>query len=212
MRARLAFMRSSASTLSAVAALAAVAVLHVAYTVLEFAQPGEPLYAIFGLAIACVGVAVLRAAGLSREQLRLRRAPLSRVGAGMLAAATLLLLPILGSNSGFLGWRWLPAVVYAPASGITQELFFRGTLLPGLERMMPSRPGTALLIHCALFVAWHLRTFTFVASLPLAFLVATVLFLAGLAWGRQVQHDGTILWSAAQHSLFLVVMSLFDWG
>jgi hypothetical protein len=70
----------------------------------------------------------------------------------------------------------------------------------------------SLLVHSVFFLVWHLRTFTLLPSLPIALVVATVLFLAGTAWGYQVQRDGTILWSTAQHSLFLVVMSMFDWA
>lgn len=193
-------------------ALAAMAALFLAYAALEYLQPAEPSYALLSLAVGVASVLLLRTIGSSRGRSRLRLAPLSWGGAGMLAAATLLLLPILGSHTGFLGWRWLPALVYAPASGIGQELFFRGALLPVLERLMPSRPLTALLVHCVVFVAWHARTFTFLPSWEIAVTVAAVLFAAGFAWGRQVQRDGTIVWAAVQHSLFLVVMSAFAWA
>ena len=193
-------------------ALLAVAVLFVLFTVLEFVQPGEPVYALLSLIIAACGVVSVRAAGLSWHEMRVRFAPLSLVGGALLAAATLLMLPILASSSGFVGWRWLPALVYAPLSGIAQEVFFRGTMLPTLERAMPQRQVLSLLMHNVLFVAWHLRTFTLLPSLTAALVVATVLFLAGTAWALQVRHDGTILWSTAQHSLFLVVMSMFDWA
>ncbi len=193
-------------------ALSVTALLAVAYTYLEFVQPPEPRYAALSLVIALAAVSSLRALGFSREDLRLHFAPLSHTGALMLLAATALMLPILGSSTAFLGWRWLPALVYAPASGISQELFFRGSVLPALERALPGRPVIALLCHTVVFVAWHVRTFTLLPSLPVALLVAVVIALAGIAWGRQVQRDGTVVWAIAQHSLFLMVMSMFDWA
>jgi hypothetical protein len=48
-----------------------------------------------------------------------------------------------------------------------------------------------------------------VAPAPATFAVAVVTFLAGLGWGWQVQHDRTIVWTVAQHILFLMLMSLF---
>jgi membrane protease YdiL (CAAX protease family) len=115
-------------------------------------------------------------------------------------------------NSTFIGWSWLPALLYAPASGIAQELYFRSSLLPALERALPGRPAAALFAHAAVFVGFHYRTFAAVPSLPPAILVATVLFLAGCAWGWQVQRDGTVLWAMIQHSLFLTAMSRFTWS
>ena len=205
-------MKASRRRSSPMGVLLAVAVLFVLFTALESVQPDEPAYALLSLVIAGLGIVALRVCGVSRQEMRLRFAPLSLVGGVLLAAATLLMLPILASSSGFVGWRWLPALVYAPSSGVAQEFFFRGTVLPALERAVPGRTGMALLMHSALFVVWHLRTFTLLPSPSVALVVATVLFLAGTAWGRQVQDDGTIVWSAAQHSLFLIAISMFDWA
>jgi membrane protease YdiL (CAAX protease family) len=184
----------------------------VAYTALEFVQPPEPWYAALSLALCVAGVLALGALGFSREGRRLRLAPLSLAGAGMLLGATALMLPVLASSTGLLGWRWLPALVYAPASGIAQELVFRGTVLPVFERALPGRPVVALVCHSVMFVAWHLRTFTLVPTLSAALAVAAVTFLGGLAWGGQVQRDQTVVWSVVQHSLCLVVMSMFGWA
>lgn len=85
-------------------------------------------------------------------------------------------------------------------------------MLALLERYAPRGTVLALLGHSVAFVAWHLRTFTLVPSVPIGLRVATVIFLAGLAWGRQAQRDGTVIWWMTQHSLFLVVMSMFDWA
>jgi len=193
-------------------ALGILAVLYVGFTAVEFFQPSEPFYALTSLAIAVVAVVVLRMGGYSATRLRIGVAPLSLRGGLLLLAATLLMLPILGSSTGFVGWRWLPALVYAPASGIAQELFFRAALLPALERATGGRGLLALAAHATLFVMWHLRTFTLLPSLAIGLVVTTVLFSAGMAWGGQVQRDGTVVWSIAQHSAFLVVMSMFDWA
>lgn len=187
-------------------------VLFVAFTWIELTQPPEPRYAALSMLIAVLAVLVLRVGGWSAVDLRLSVRRLSRRGGLLLLAATTLMLPILGSTTGFVGWQWLPALVYAPASGMAQELFFRASVLPALERVMPGRRRAPLLIHSAVFVAWHLRTFTLLPSLPVGLVVATVLFLAGMAWGGQVRHDGTVVWSIAQHSVFLAIMSMFAWA
>lgn len=199
------------SKLNLALTLCLLAALTVAYTWVEFVQPPAPIYTFLSLLLAALAVITLKVAGFSFADLRLRYARLSRSGGWLLLAATLLMLPILASSTGFAGWRTLPALVYAPGSGIAQELFFRAALLPALERLIPGKRLVPLLVHTAIFVLWHLRTFTLLPSFPFILLVAAVLSLAGMAWGGQVQRDDTVIWSAAQHSLFLSVMSLFDW-
>jgi hypothetical protein len=158
------------------------------------------------------GQALLARAGVPAARRYLRPAPLSRAGAAALVATTLLLLPILGSSSGWTGWRPLAALVGAPASGLAQELYFRASLLPALERVLPERRRLALLLHALLFVGYHLRTFLLLPSLAIGAVVATVLFLAGVGWGWQVQRDRTVVWAVAQHAGFLVLMSGFGWS
>ena len=126
-------------------------------------------------------------------------------------AVTIIMLPILGSSTGFTGWQWLPALVYAPASGIAQELYFRASLLPALERLSQKK-STALILHALVFIAFHLRTFLAIGAQPIAFVVVLVLFAAGYTWGWQVQRDRTVMWAMLQHSLFLVAMSMFAFG
>jgi hypothetical protein len=184
----------------------------VAYTALDVMQPCEPLQSVLALLLGTVACAGLFASGLSGADLRLRLAPLSIAGAGALAATTLLMLPILTSSTGFVGWRWLPALVYAPASGVAQELCFRSALLPALERALPGKRGVALIIHSVLFVAFHLRTFAALPSVWIGLVVAVVIFLAGCGWGWQVQRDRTVVWAVVQHSFLLAVMSMFAWG
>jgi membrane protease YdiL (CAAX protease family) len=187
-------------------------VMAVAYTLLDTLQPSEPVLTLLAFFPGGLSLALLSAAGLSRDQLNLRLRRISIPGLLVLGGVTVLLLPILGSSTEWIGWHWLPALVYAPASGIAQELYFRSSLLPGLEFAFRGKKTTALLAHSLVFVGFHYRTFQAVPTLPLAVLVATVLFLAGCGWGWQVRRDRTTLWAMLQHSFFLVLMSMFNWA
>jgi hypothetical protein len=184
----------------------------VLYIVLDVLQPADPLLSLLAFLPGVISIMALRVAGLSNDQLYLRLARISLPGLGILAATTLLLLPILGSSTAWIGWHWLPALVYAPASGIAQELYFRSSLLPGLEQAFNGRRTLALFVHSAIFIGFHFRTFQAIPSLPIVLVVAFVLFLAGCGWGWQVQRDRTAIWSMLQHSLFLMLMSMFGWG
>lgn len=195
-----------------IAALVITLAMAIAYTVLDTLQPQEPILSILAFIPGAVSLAALFAAGLTRADTNLRLARLSWPGAGVLAAVTVLMLPILGSSTSFIGWQWLPALVYAPASGIAQELYFRSSLLPALERVLPGRRTIALLLHSAIFIGFHYRTFQALPSVGVAVLVAVVLFAAGCGWGWQVQRDRTVVWAMVQHSLFLMLMSMFGWG
>jgi Type II CAAX prenyl endopeptidase Rce1-like len=201
---------SQGRTLFAVS-LAVTLSMGVLYTALDMLQPPEPVHSLLAFAPGTISLIALRGAGLSRAELNVRLAWISLPGLAALAVTTILLLPILGSSTSWVGWRWMPALVYAPASGIAQELYFRSSLLPGLERAFNHRKAMALFLHSALFVGFHFRTFQAIPSLPLVLVVIVVLFLAGCGWGWQVQRDHTVVWSMLQHSLFLVLMSMFDW-
>ena len=208
------FQPSAASrpALPFIAALLITLVMGVGMTALDVWQPAEPRLSILAFLPGLVSIAVLLASGSSRSDLYLRFGKLSRPGLIALAVTTILLLPILGSNTGWGGWKWLPALVYAPASGIAQELYFRSSLLPALERVLGGKKIPALLLHGLVFIGYHLRTFRSVPSLPVSLLIASVLFAAGCGWGWQVQKDRTVVWAMAQHSLFLMLMSMFEWG
>jgi hypothetical protein len=199
------------SRISFPVALVITFVMAVAYTALDAWQPVEPLLSLLAFIPGGASLLALSAAGITPGQLNLRLARISSSGLVALGAVTLLLLPILGSSTGWTGWQWLPALVYAPASGIAQELYFRSSLLPGLEGCFGGRKIAALLVHAAIFVGFHFRTFQTIPSIAMAALVATVLFLAGCGWGWQVQRDRTVVWAMIQHSLFLVLMSMFNW-
>ena len=181
-------------------------------TWIDVLQPAEPILSIIAFIPGLISITALLLSGMSRANLYLRIGKISGRGFLVLIATTVLLLPILGSSTGFGGWKWLPALVFAPASGIAQEIYFRGSLLPALEKSVKDNKVIALLLHAMVFVGYHFRTFHSVPSLPVAMLVAVVLFLAGCGWAWQVQRDKTIVWATVQHSLFLMIMSMFEWG
>lgn len=193
-------------------ALAITLLMAVLYAVLDVLQLPEPRQSLLAFIPGGVSLLALFAAGMSRDECNLRLKRLSRGGMIALGVVTVLMLPILASSSGFTGWRWLPALVYAPASGVAQELYFRASLLPGLQRVFKGRHTPALLLHALIFIGFHYRTFQALPSLGIVLVVATVLFLAGCGWGWQVQRDRTVVWAMLQHSLFLILMSMFDWG
>lgn len=193
-------------------ALAVTLLMGIAITVLDVLQPAEPTLSILAFLPGLISIAALSASGLNRSVLYLRVAKISLPGLAALLAATLLLLPILGSSTGWTGWHWLPGLVYAPASGIAQELYFRASLLPALERAVQGKRMLAILLHAVIFVGYHFRTFRALPSIPVAILVAFVLFAAGSSWAWQVQRDRTVVWAMSQHSLFLMLMSMFEWA
>jgi membrane protease YdiL (CAAX protease family) len=193
-------------------ALVITLIMGIALTSLDVIQPEEPVLSILAFVPGIISIAALTASGSNRADLYLRFSWISLYGFVMLAAVTVLLLPILGSSTGWVGWQWLPGLLYAPASGIAQEIYFRGSLLPALERALHGKKAAAILLHTVVFVGYHFRTFRSVPSLPIALLVAAVLFAAGCGWAWQVQRDRTVFWAIGQHSLFLMLMSMFEWA
>lgn len=181
------------------------------YTALDWSQPAEPWRSLLAFVPGILSTVALTAAGLTASERYLQVRPISRRGLLALALVFILLLPILGSSIGWVGWSWTAALIVAPASGIAQELYFRASLLPLLQRTFHDHQIAALLVHAAIFTGFHLRTFAALPALLIGLLVAAVLFSGGCAWGWQVQKDRTVVWAMAQHTLFLMLMSLFDW-
>lgn len=193
-------------------ALAITLTMGVLITVVDVLQPSEPLLSILAFIPGLISIAALSASGLSLDKRYLTLRWISAPGLLALAITTILLLPILGSSTEWCGWKWLPALVYAPASAIAQEIYFRGSLLPALEQALRGKKIAALLLHAVVFVGYHFRTFRSVTSVPIAVLIAVVLFAAGCGWAWQVQKDRTVVWAIGQHSLFLMLMSMFEWN
>jgi membrane protease YdiL (CAAX protease family) len=102
-------------------------------------------------------------------------------------------------------WSWVAGLLYAPASALGQELYFRGALLALLGRLSPARPGRTVALQALAFAVWHVRAFRVVAPGP-ALLVVGGTLIAGVVWGWQTHHDGTLLYALAEHTAFLVVV------
>lgn len=195
--------------------LGVILLLWFGYTLFPGSNPPPELRgtweAILGTLPGVLGVSLLLLTGFTLTDCYLRPALISKQGLAVLAGITLLLIPILLTGS-WAGPNWLVLLVLAPLSGITQELFFRGTLLPVLLKSFGNRLWMALGIQAVLFTLWHLRTFLAVAeplvSLPMVF----VFLMGGVGWGWQAHHDRTVIWTMGQHALMLMVMSFFGFG
>ena len=197
-------------TLAPRTAAAAVLVLWVPYTVYFAVDPGSVPGALLGLAPGVLGVGLLLGAGFAPAECFLRVAPLSRAGGAALAGVAVLLVPIVAAGR-WVGWDWLGVLVLAPLSGVSQELYFRSSLLPALLHVCGNRAALALALHGVLFTLWHLRTLVLMPP-PVAALTALVLLLAGLGWGWQTLRDQTVVWAMGQHTLFLMAMAFFGFG
>lgn len=193
-----------------------VLLLGILYTILYTLTLPGPWASLLELAPGALAVLILLLGGDFRPRdLYLRFAPLSWKGIGVLAAMSLILLaPVLPAvQSGWWeGFIPLRILVYAPASAVAQELYFRASLLPLLRRLLSGRRWAPLALHALLFGVWHVpRAYLSapVDPLPGTLGVAFVTLIAGLGWGWQVQHDRTLVWAVTQHTLFLMIMSLF---
>ena len=186
-------------------------VLLLPYSVYFAVGPRGAVGALLELLFGAAGVGALLLAGMTRHECYLRVAPLSRPGAGVLLALGVLLVPVLVTGA-WEGWTWSGVLFFAPVSGVAQELYFRSSLLPSLVRIF-DRPTSGLLLQALLFALWHVGMLVQM-SLGLAAVSALVLFLAGLGWGWQTLRDRTAVWAMAEHTVFLVLMSLFGltWG
>jgi membrane protease YdiL (CAAX protease family) len=161
--------------------------------------------ALLGFLPGILGVGALSAAGPSRQDCYLEIEPLSWKGFGVLAAVFVFALAVVLPFGAWQGWNWKAALVYAPASGISQELFFRASLLPALESTLEKRKRLALILHSVLFGLWHIGPLFVGAPAWAVVAVMFVPFLSGLGWGWQVQHDRTVVWAMLQHSLIWVI-------
>ncbi len=177
------------------------------YTLNSDNTPGAFLEFLPGL----LGVATLVAAGFSMDDCHLRLAPISKTGL-LFLGASLLLMPMFWLTGSWSGWDWTAALVYAPASGISQELFFRAALLPICLAIFKTKPFLAVCLHALLFAAWHIPKASLTAPLGGVIAVVVVTFACGLLWGEQVRRDKTVVWLMGVHSLILMVNSLLTWG
>jgi hypothetical protein len=190
-------------------AVGIVMLLWAGYTVIQtlfvMGHFNETASAILGFIPGILGVAVLLAAGVSRQACYLTIKPLSWKGFGVLVVVFIFALAAILPFSVWHGWSWKAALVYAPASGISQELFFRASLLPAMQMVMKKRRRLGQILHAALFGLWHIGPLFVGAPLWAVIAVMLVPFLSGIAWGWQVQHDQTVVWAMVQHSLIWVI-------
>ena len=172
------------------------------YVVLNTIYPGPALTYGLSLFIACGALGVLWWAGLSPRCCFLRGRRPSARGALLLAALSLF-LPLARLAGLWQPFHALDALVYAPASAIAQELYFRAALLTVLLRQTDGE-RRAVPLQALLFSLWHARAFR-VTSPPVAGAVLAGVFVGGLLWGWQVARDRTVLYALVQHTLFLAV-------
>jgi len=196
--------------LSSRSALWIVLVIWAAYTVLYTLHPSDALAAVLEFVPGVLGVITLLAAGLSLQECHLRTGPISRTGL-MLLGGSALVAPIMWLTGRWTGWNAAAALIYAPASGISQELFFRAALLPAFLAIVKARPFRATVVHALLFGLWHVPTAVMTAPVGGVIAVSVVTFACGLLWGEQVRCDGTVVWLMGYHTLLLIGNSFFTW-
>lgn len=204
----------SKPSVSPAAALVTVLLLWLGYTVLQTAfvmgYVGEAGSALLGFAPGLLGLVVLRAVGVSRRACFLEVRKPSWPGVAVLVGIFVLALVVVLPFGEWQGWSWQGALIYAPASGISQELFFRAVLLPALLHLgVKGRPNVGLLLHAVLFGLWHIGPLFVGAPLWAVIAVMLVPFLSGLGWGWQVMRDRTVVWAMLQHSLIWVIGNQF---
>jgi hypothetical protein len=181
-----------------------VVALWAPYALLNTLFPGPLLTYGLGLLIALVALGLLWSAGVSPRACFLAVAPPSRQGLVLLALLSAFIPAVLPLGRGQ-PFSWLDDLVYAPASALGQELYFRSALLVALG--MAWRRGDVRLApggQALAFALWHMRVFR-VAPLAPAVGVLVVTFVAGLLWGIQVRRDSTVLYAVLQHALFLAI-------
>lgn len=186
-----------------------VLVLWLVYTILQtlsvLGDISENVYILTGFLPGILGVLVLLGSGLSRSDCYLQVKPLSRKGLLVLIGIFILALSAVLPFGVWQGWNWRGALLLAPASGISQELFFRAALLPAMQVIFPKHPWRALLVHSTFFGLWHIAPLFLGAPIWAVIAVMLVPFISGIGWGWQVQTDRTVLWAMVQHSLFWVI-------
>ena len=190
-------------------AVSVVALLWLGYTALQtlsvMERVDKPTTVLLGFLPGLLGVGVLLAAGFARADCSLQFRTLSRKGLAVLVAVFVFALAAILPAGVWQGWSWVAALVYAPADGIAQELFFRAALLPAVESILKRRPRLALIAHSALFGLWHIGPLFLGAPVWAVIAIMVVPFLSGIGWGWQVRHDRTVLWAMVQHSLIWVI-------
>lgn len=196
--------------LSLRSAMWSILLIWLAYTILYTLHPSDLLAAVLEFIPGVLSVTTLVAAGLSLQECYLQMAPASRTGL-LLLAASVLFMPFVWFTGRWTGWNGLATLVYAPASGISQELFFRSALLPVFLATFKRKQSLAIIVHSLFFALWHVPRAYMTAPPGGVIGVVAVTFACGLLWGKHVQHDRTVVWLMGYHSLLLIVNSFFTW-
>lgn len=189
-------------------AVAVVILLWVGYTVLQTAAVMGHIDEGWSAALGCLpgllGVAVLHSAGMKREDCYLKANRISLPGLAVLVGVFAFALSAMLPAMEWRGWSWTAALILAPVSGISQELFFRSSLLPAFQSVLGNH-RLALIGHSVLFGLWHIGPLFVGAPIWAVIAVVLVPFLAGIGWGWQVMRDRTVYWAMIQHSLIWVI-------
>jgi membrane protease YdiL (CAAX protease family) len=190
-------------------AVGLVLLLWIGYTTIQTLSVVQLLseagLALLGFVPGMLGAAVLLAAGLSRQDCFLQFERLSRTGFAVLVAIFIFALAAILPVGEWRGWNWTAALLYAPAGGVSQELFFRSALLPAIQLALGKRLRLALVVHSLLFGLWHIGPLFLGAPVWGVLAVMLVPFICGIGWGWQVQRDRTVIWAMVQHSLIWVI-------
>lgn len=201
--------QSSRQPIELFLAVGLVILIWIGYTTLQTLSVlqlvSEAMSALLSFVPGILGVAVLLAAGLSRQDCFLRLERLSWAGFAVLVAVFFLALAAVLPAGEWQGWDWTAALIYAPASGVSQELFFRSALLPAVQLALRKRVRLALVVHSLLFGLWHIGPLFLGAPIWAVLAVMFVPFVCGIGWGWQVQRDRTVVWAMIQHSLIWVI-------
>jgi len=181
------------------------------YTVIYTIQVNEIVGTFLEFIPGIIGITILLFNGYTPRELFLTKARLSLKGALLLCVFFVVLIPILVTGE-WIGFNPLDMFLIAILGGISQEFYFRNTLLPYCMRVLKGRRFLALIIHAILFSLWHLPLVLIEAPIAGVIGVMIVTFIGGLVWGGQAQRDGTVYWAMGQHILYLMLMSMFTWG
>ncbi len=182
------------------------------YTTFQIIYLDQPFVDLIGFLAGTLAIAVLLSSGFTLSDCYLRVAPISKRGAWLFIAIFFLWLGIVLPTGGKPQWDWRSIFIFAPATSIAQELFFRSALLPALLHSLKGNFRRALFIHSILFAIWHLGVLTTGAPPAAVMMVILVPFLISFSWGWQVHRDGTILWAILHHTSLQIIMRMFTWG
>jgi hypothetical protein len=180
-----------------------VVLLWAPYVALNTLFPGPLLTYAVGLLIAALALGLLWRGGVAPSQCFVRVGGLSRQGTVLLVALSIFIPAALLLGRGQ-PLSWQNDLVFAPASALGQELYFRAALFTACARLCRGNTTLALNLQAGGFALWHIRAFQVVAFAP-ASGVLVVTFVAGVLWGLQVARDRTIFYAALEHAIFLIV-------